>query len=225
MVKEPRPGRVKTRLARDIGAVPAAWWYRHQCRRLLRRLAGGRRWELVLAVSPDAEGRASRVWPPGLSRLPQGRGDLGARMRRLLAQGGGGPVLVVGSDIPGIGPRQIARAFAALGGRDAVIGPAGDGGYWLVGLARPMFRPHLFRGVRWSGPHALADTLASFSGMRVARADMLDDVDTGADLARASSPAQRGAAHARASRPGQMAGGPAPLSCRPQTALARLSSM
>ncbi len=62
MLKEPRPGRVKTGLGRDIGMTAAAWWFRHQCRRLLRELDDPR-WRLVIAVSPDAEGRASRIWP------------------------------------------------------------------------------------------------------------------------------------------------------------------
>jgi hypothetical protein len=56
MLKIPRPGRVKTRLARDIGTVPAAWWMRHQTARVIRRLARDPRWRLVLAVTPDAEG-------------------------------------------------------------------------------------------------------------------------------------------------------------------------
>jgi glycosyltransferase A (GT-A) superfamily protein (DUF2064 family) len=60
MVKAPRPGRVKTRLGRGIGMGAAAWWYRHQTRTLIRRLRDPR-WQIVLAVSPDREGLASRV--------------------------------------------------------------------------------------------------------------------------------------------------------------------
>ena len=62
MLKVPRPGRVKTRLGRDIGMTAAAWWFRHQTARLLRELRDPR-WRLVLAVSPDREGGASRAWP------------------------------------------------------------------------------------------------------------------------------------------------------------------
>jgi hypothetical protein len=184
MVKEPRPGRVKTRLGRGIGMVPAAWWFRHQCARLLRRLEDPR-WRLVLAVAPDAEGLASRVWPAHLPRQPQGRGDLGARMARLMRAQPPGPVLIVGADIPGITPARIARAFALLGRAEAVFGPATDGGYWLVGLRRTGAVPAGFlRGVRWSGPHALADSRATLPGGRVALADVLQDVDEAADLAR-----------------------------------------
>ena len=85
MVKEPVPGRVKTRLGRDIGMTAAALWFRHQTRSLIRRLRD-RRWDIVLAVSPDRDGMASRFWPADIPRVPQGRGDLGVRMARLLAR-------------------------------------------------------------------------------------------------------------------------------------------
>lgn len=182
MLKEPRPGRVKTRLARDIGAPAAAWWFRHQVRALLRRLSDPR-WELILAVAPDRAGLASRAIPGGLPRLPQGPGDLGARMGRLLRCAPPGPVLIVGADIPGLGRGDIADAFAALGHADAVIGPADDGGFWLVGLRRTRpVPPGLFAGVRWSTAHARADTEATLGGLRLARLRTLADVDTAADL-------------------------------------------
>ena len=94
-----------------------------------------------------------------------------------------GPACIVGGDIPGIGRPHVARAFAALGGHDAVFGPAPDGGFWLVGLKRSAPPPAtLFRGVRWSGPHALADSMATLPGARIALVDTLRDVDTAADL-------------------------------------------
>ena len=184
--KVPRPGRVKTRLARDIGRVAAAWWSRHQLRRLLRGVGRDPRWRTVLAVSPDREGMVSPLLPSGPVRQPQGPGDLGARMARALACAAR-PVLVVGSDIPGITPRTIADAFAVLRRHDAVLGPAKDGGYWLIGLANGAGPPppRLFQGVRWSGPHALADTLATLAPLEVGYAATLSDVDTGRDLDRA----------------------------------------
>ena len=180
MVKVPRPGRVKTRLAREVGAVPAAWWFRHQVRALLRRLRDPR-WETVLAVAPDADGLASRAWPGDLRRVPQGPGDLGDRMARLLRTGRG-PACIVGADVPGIDRARIAEAFAALGAAPSVVGPAPDGGYWLVGLRRAAAPPAgLLRGVRWSTRHARADTEATLPGP-VAHAATLADVDTAADL-------------------------------------------
>ncbi|SET18800.1 hypothetical protein SAMN05216200_102446 [Oceanicella actignis] len=183
-VKEPRPGRVKTRLARDVGATAAARWFRAQALRTARELARDPRWETILAVSPDAEGLTSRVWPAHLRRMPQGRGDLGARMARALRDAPAGPALIVGGDVPGANRARIARAFALLRGADAVFGPAEDGGFWLVGLARGAAPPPsgLFQGVRWSSPHALSDSLRTFAGRRVAFAETLRDVDHAADL-------------------------------------------
>lgn len=187
MVKEPRPGRVKTRLGRGIGMVAASWWFRHAVRATLRRLRDPR-WDLVLAVTPDREGLASRVWPDGPRRVPQGQGDLGVRMRRLL-RGARGPVCLIGGDIPGIRRRHVARAFAGLGGHDLVFGPASDGGFWLVGARRRAAVPErLFRDVRWSTRHALSDSIASVPGARVALADMLHDVDDIEDLRAARRP-------------------------------------
>ena len=181
MLKEPRPGRVKTRLARDIGTVRAAWWVRHQTARLLRRLDDPR-WDLVLSVAPDRAARDSRAWPAHLPRLAQGPGDLGERMARVFRALPPGPVCIVGGDIPGITPAHVARAFAALGRQEAVFGPATDGGYWLVGLARTRLPATLFHHVRWSTEHALADSIASLGGLSVARTDTLRDIDTLDDL-------------------------------------------
>ncbi|WP_170329553.1 TIGR04282 family arsenosugar biosynthesis glycosyltransferase [Ruegeria arenilitoris] len=182
MVKEPRPGRVKTRLGRDIGMVGAAWWFRHQTRSLIRRLRDPR-WQIVLAVSPDRDGLTSRIWPAELPRAAQGRGDLGDRMGRMLRGMPKGPVCLIGADIPGITRGHIAQAFKALGPKQMVFGPAPDGGYWLVGGQRYSALPlGLFRDVRWSTEHALADTLASVPGTRVGLLDQLRDVDTVADL-------------------------------------------
>lgn len=182
MVKEPRPGRVKTRLGADIGMVAAAWWFRHQVADLLRRIASPR-WQTMLAVSPDCTGMTSRVWPAHIPRIPQGGGDLGARMARLLQMQGPGPVVIIGADIPSIQPAHIAQAFAALGSHDAVFGPASDGGYWLIGLKRA--RPpaiSLFNGVRWSTEHALADTLGTIPDMTFSLLTTLNDVDIATDL-------------------------------------------
>lgn len=182
MLKEPRAGRVKTRLGRDIGMVSAAWWFRHQVRGLLRRIRDPR-WNIVLAVASDVSGMTSRVWPAHLPRVPQGRGDLGARMARALRNAPCGPVCVIGGDIPSITAPRIAEAFAALGRYDAVVGPAQDGGYWLIGLRRVRAVPSgLFNGVRWSSEHTLADTIATLPDHRIAYVATLRDVDTAADL-------------------------------------------
>jgi hypothetical protein len=181
MIKEPRPGRVKTRLGRDLGMTAAAWWFRHQSAALLRRLDDPR-WNLILAVAPDHKGLTSRVWPAHLPRVPQGTGNLGDRMA-LQLRFHQGPTCIIGADIPGIQPAHIAQAFKALGDHDAVFGPAPDGGYWLVGLKHAP-KPGLFGNVRWSTEHALADSRATLPNARIATIATLADVDTAADLAR-----------------------------------------
>lgn len=181
MLKEPRPGRVKTRLGRDIGMVAAAWWFRHQSQALIRRLRDPR-WQLVLSVSPDVQGLSSRVWPSDVTRWAQGPGDLGQRMARMMRRAGG-PVCVIGADIPAITTRHIAAAFDQMGRSDAVFGPAPDGGYWLVGLKHAHPLPSgLFANVEWSSPKALEQSIASLKSKRIALIDTLNDVDTIDDL-------------------------------------------
>jgi glycosyltransferase A (GT-A) superfamily protein (DUF2064 family) len=104
-------------------------------------------------------------------------------MQRLMDRLPPGPVVIVGSDVPGIAPGDIAAAFRALGAGDAVLGPAEDGGYWLVGQRR---RPgmQMFDAVRWSSPHTLADTLANLRTRKVAHLRTIADVDSEADYLR-----------------------------------------
>lgn len=182
--KQPRIGRVKSRLAGDIGRVPAWCLYRALLAGLLRRLGQDPRWRCWLAVTPDgAVGR--HRWPFGWRVLPQGRGDLGARMLRAFERLPPGPALLIGSDIPEIDRSHIADAFRLLRRHDTVLGPAGDGGYWLIGLRKGALSRRLdLSAVRWSGPHALADTLRAMKGLSVGFAATLEDIDTGADLAR-----------------------------------------
>jgi uncharacterized protein len=177
MAKSPLAGRSKRRLAASVGAISATRFYRSCLAHTLMRLARNPRWQTLLAVSPDSEVSA-RFWPRGIECLPQDHGDLGARMQRLFRTLPPGPVIIVGSDIPAIKASDIACAFRLLGNADAVFGRAPDGGYWLVGLRRTPRLVAPFAGVRWSGPHALADTLVNLKGSRVAFAATLSDVDT-----------------------------------------------
>ena len=182
-VRAPMIGAVKRRLASGIGPLAAHRFYVATTRRLLGRVSGDPRWKTWLAVTPDDYARRGRFWPGQVERLPQGTGDLAARMAGALGRFGG-PTVVVGSDIPDLAARHVAAAFVALGRADIVFGPAGDGGYWLVGTRSPAVVPGLFRGVRWSGPHALADTLSNAANRRVALLEPLDDVDEPADYDR-----------------------------------------
>jgi len=179
MLKEPVAGRVKTRLGREIGMTASAWWFRHQSAALIRRLQSPR-WETWLAVAPDPA-LHSRCWPAHLPRMAQGRGDLGARMVRILQQSTG-PVVLIGGDIPGVRQKHITRAFRALGRHDMVFGPAPDGGFWLVGKRGAVPRG-LFQNVRWSSETTLAEARATAGAARVVYVDKLSDVDEMRDLA------------------------------------------
>lgn len=184
MARSPLPGRCKSRLAADIGAVPAARFARFETVRLLRAVGKDGRWDSVLCVTPDSAVTAEwAAWRVPVERAPQGRGTLGERMGRWLA-GRGRPTIIIGSDTPAVGRKDIAAAVKALRGSDAVFGPAEDGGYWLIGLARQRPARTIFQGVRWSTSDALSDTLASLP--RDFKVDYLHtkrDVDTAADLA------------------------------------------
>jgi rSAM/selenodomain-associated transferase 1 len=177
--KAPALGRVKRRLAADIGALTALRFQRQATAQLLRRVARDRRWRCWLALTPNRAVVGPRFWRVACRRLAQGPGDLGQRMARPFTALPRGDIVVIGSDIPDIAASHIAAAFRLLGGNDLVFGPARDGGYWLIGGRR--LPRGLFAGVRWSTEHALADTLRNVPPhWRVAQAAMLDDVDDGA---------------------------------------------
>jgi rSAM/selenodomain-associated transferase 1 len=186
MARSPRLGRVKRRLAAEIGAVTATRAYRLSLAHTLARLGRSPLWRTTLAVTPDEDLRAG-VWEQlasvsGLGRMLQGAGDLGLRMQRLFARVPPGPCIIVGGDIPGVRAQDVADAFRLLARYDAVIGPAEDGGYWLIGLKRfpRLLRP--FENVRWSGSRALSDTLANLAGARIAYARTRADLDRKRDF-------------------------------------------
>lgn len=182
MVKAPVAGAVKTRLARRVGAIEALRFYRAATALLLRRVGRDPRWRTVLAVAPD-RAVGARSWPPALARVPQGGGDLGSRMQRLLERASRGPVVIVGSDIPDVTAGHVAQTFRLLGRHALVFGPAEDGGYWLIGARRRPHVPRPFGGVRWSTENTLADTLRNIGGS-VGFVEMLADIDTEADWRR-----------------------------------------
>ncbi len=184
--RAPRLGAVKRRLAAGVGDRAALRFYTETMSRLLQALARDRRVRPVVAVTPE---RAFVRLPGVVARIAQGRGDLGVRMARALARFRHGRAVLIGCDIPDAGAGDVRAAFRALGRADAVFGPAEDGGYWLVGFGpRRVSRP--FASVRWSGPHALADTRARFGARRIALLRRLSDVDTAADLLRLRDPAR-----------------------------------
>jgi uncharacterized protein len=193
----PRIGEVKTRLTPPLNRRQALRLHRAllgdsaRMVRVAARRAGALPW---IAFSEPWEPRAGR--PPGdlrgalrgFARLPQGRGDLGQRMLRTCREllGRGAPaVVLVGSDSPTLPRRRLVEAFRSLQrGADLVLGPAEDGGYYLIGVAA--VRPLLFHRVRWGGSEVFAATLrrARHLGLRIALLPPWHDCDRPADLPR-----------------------------------------
>lgn len=186
----PEPGKVKTRLIPVLGADGAADFHRRMAEHVLaqaRRVPNVR----VEVRYTGAEGAAMRAWLGGdLAFAPQCEGDLGARMARSFDDAfgqGAGRVVIIGTDTPEITPRILERAFGALSRHDLVIGPATDGGYYLIGLGRRAWKkavPRLFENMAWSTEHVCAETIsrAAAERLRVWTLAPLDDVDRPEDL-------------------------------------------
>ena len=189
--KAPRPGEVKTRLARSLGrgGAPehekAAALYRRMGRQVVNAVAEA---PAVLAVCYDPPGAENemRDW---LGLAPQrywlqGDGDLGERMSRMFTRAfeDADHVVVIGTDTPAVNVGTIARALAALDSADVVLGPSRDGGYYLMALGEP--HPGLFAGITWSTESVLAETAARArrSGLRITFLEVETDIDTAADL-------------------------------------------
>jgi uncharacterized protein len=173
--RAPRLGTVKRRLALGIGDRAALRFHVAILTRLLRDLRACRRFEVVLAITPD---HARVRTPRGAKTIPQGRGDLGQRMWRTLA-----PyrrVALLGCDIPEAKASDVRDAFRRLGATDAVFGPAADGGFWLIAMG-PRRPAAPFQDARWSTEHALTDTLRQFRHHKVGFVRTLSDVDTPTD--------------------------------------------
>jgi rSAM/selenodomain-associated transferase 1 len=182
MAKLPVAGQVKTRLAREIGVGAATGFARHSIANTVARVTRHVFWQTALAVAPDG-GVVAPVWPRGVQVIAQGPGDLGARMQRIMDRSAPGPVVIIGTDIPGLCAAHIRRAFHLLGGHDAVVGPATDGGYWLIGARRRPRVLRMFAQVRWSSRHALVDTLKNLSDGSAAHVATLADIDSAEDMA------------------------------------------
>ena len=187
-VKEPRPGTVKTRLAAAVGDEHAAQLYRALAEEEVRRTkpARGEYQRLFFFTPPDA-GPALARWFPGETFLPQQGVDLGQRMANAFETAfarGARRVAIIGTDVPGISRELVREALLALGDHDVVVGPARDGGYYLLALDRP--RPMLFDAIPWSTSAVLAATAerASVLGLRLSVLEPLSDIDTLEDLRR-----------------------------------------
>jgi len=183
--KAPIPGRVKTRLCPPLTAAQAARLHVAFVRDTVRKVAlhapnSGGASRPILYHSGDPAGLHGPLADlPPVAWAPQGEGDLGARMARVPA-----PCLILGTDSPHLPAARLRQAVDALRESDVVLGPADDGGYYLIGLRAP--QPALFDGIAWSTSQVLAQTLARAEtlGLRVAVLPPYYDIDTPTDLRR-----------------------------------------
>lgn len=179
-VKAPRPGTVKTRLAQAIGPESACAAYITLVEATLAQLTALT--DVELRFSPDDAVSEIKPWLRASWRArPQGAGDLGARLHAAFTEafgGGAERVTIIGSDCPKVTTRDIKASWAALGAHDLVLGPAKDGGYWLIALRGP--QRALFEGIHWSTDRVLRETLdrAAAAQQRVQLLRELEDVDT-----------------------------------------------
>jgi glycosyltransferase A (GT-A) superfamily protein (DUF2064 family) len=173
IAKEPRPGRVKTRLTPPFSPTEAATLAEAALADTLRAVAAAPAERRVLVLA----GRPGPWLPPGFDVVPQCAGGLDERLAAAFA-GCDGPALLVGMDTPQITPELLSVDFT---GCEAYFGPAEDGGFWALGLAEP--DPGLLRGVPMSTPTtgAVQRRRLTEAGLLVRDLPPLRDVDTAAD--------------------------------------------
>ncbi len=182
-VRKPQPGKVKTRLAAVIGAEAALAIYKkllqHTCA-VAQQINAGK------AIFYAGEKVENDLWSgPDVFKYLQPETDLGHRMKtafETVFKGGAGRAVIIGSDCPSLTANHLALAFAALEKNDVVIGPAADGGYYLLGMKR--LHPELFQNIPWSTDRVYTDTIAVLQqlGLRYQTLETLTDVDEEKDL-------------------------------------------
>jgi rSAM/selenodomain-associated transferase 1 len=177
--RAPVEGRVKTRLAKAIGERAALSLYLAFLEDVCA-LAGSVDARRILCVDGalDHPALTRLAEDNGMELRPQRGGDLGARMEAALEAAL--PACVIGTDSPTLTPAQLEAALSQLGSHDVVVGPSTDGGYWLIGISRPL--PELFRDIPWSTPEVLPLTLERLRGRRAAVLPPHYDVDEVEDL-------------------------------------------
>jgi len=189
----PEPGTTKTRMIAALGAGGAADLQRRMTDHLaakVKTLIGQRSLTVEVRFEGGSE-RLMREWlGPSFSYRHQGRGDIGRRMQRALADGfqeGYTSIVIIGADVPDISSAIIHQAFEELQKNSLVLGPAGDGGYYLIGVQKvneDQAYPELFEAINWGTSEVLSQTIAAAQqlGIGYALLDTLKDVDRPADL-------------------------------------------
>lgn len=183
-LKYPTVGKVKTRLAASIGPERAAALYRRWIGLVFARLQPLRDRVRIVACYDGASRHAFAPWEPLADEWwPQSAGDLGRRLHDAfeIAHSRGGPVAAIGTDCLDLDAPAIQEALDLLAEKYVVFGPATDGGYYLVGTARPL--PGFFQGIPWSSPETLAAhlSLCHDCGWSVGLLPTRRDIDTWED--------------------------------------------
>jgi len=184
----PEPGRTKTRLIPALGPEGAAQVQRQMTEHTLRQVRGlqQRRSIQVTWQFSGGDRPAMATWlGPEWDYQPQAVGDLGDRLIAAMEaafQAGAARLVIIGIDCPGLNTDRLEQAFMALEQADGVLGPATDGGYYLIGIRSPT--PQLFQGIAWSTDTVFAETqaIAQRLGLQVHTLPPLSDVDYPADL-------------------------------------------
>ena len=161
-VKDPVPGRVKTRLAEQFGPDAAAQLYRNFVTDILATLRSLGVNVRIVFTPADSKERFQQWLGEEYSYLAQAGRDLGQRMKNALSQAfseGLDRVVVIGSDSPDLPGKYLELAFGALDTNDVVIGPSSDGGYYLIGFTGNTFLPEAFEQISWSSDKVLAQTV------------------------------------------------------------------
>lgn len=185
--KAAQAGAVKTRLMPALGAQGACLLARQMLAHTLQQARAAQLGAVELCMSPAPDDLAWRdlALPADVVRSAQGEGDLGARMARAVARvttQQRQPVLLIGTDCPGLSTARLRQAALALERHDAVLVPASDGGYVLLGLKAPC--PEIFRQMPWSTAAVATLTLQRLAALhlRVWQGQPLHDIDEPADL-------------------------------------------
>ncbi len=190
----PEPGSTKTRMISQLGAAGAAELQRQMTRHIVSSVtefAGLHPTPLEVRFEGGNKNLMTAWLGAGFDYSPQGKGDIGLRMGRAFGdgfRGGYDRVVIIGSDIPDITGDIIHKAFEGLKKHDLVLGPAGDGGYYLIGMHKTAFiqaNPRLFNGINWGTDGVLSQTLDVAEELRLSYIllDTLNDVDRPEDLA------------------------------------------
>lgn len=186
-VRRPVAGRVKTRLARDLGDGPACELYQAMVADVIAAVITSGM-PLVLFHDGTAEDALPPAWTAGAAAVcVQEGGDLGERMAgafRASFRAGAHGVILAGSDIPGIDRSLLSAAAAAIAGHDAVFSPAVDGGYCLVAAAAERYDGRIFHDIPWSSPGVMERTVAACTaaGLSCRLLEPRRDIDTMDDL-------------------------------------------